>query len=353
MRRPTNDNLPPDAGTPVPAVQPPLRDRTELLLRVAQGYWEQDRTQEDIGRELNLTRWKVGRLLEEARTEGIVQIRIVHPQARRADLEVALRSRFGLRDCIVVPTPRSATPTEGGRPATRHVALAAANYLRTHGKRIRTLGVSWGNTLQEIAAVLPAGWTRGIEVIQINGSISRSVRPTTGANVALSIAHHGEGRATLLPVPAIVEHASTWRALYGESFVGETLTKARSADALLFSLGVLSPDSVLVESGAVTPGELRRLRTAGACGDVLGHFITADGRIADDDIESRTVGLTLDDLRDASQAIAVAAGPGKSRIITAALASGLCSVLVTDEEAALEIARRDPTSTHRTTEGPS
>jgi deoxyribonucleoside regulator len=327
--------------------RPELQNHSDLLLKVAQGYWEQDRTQEDIGRELHLTRWKVGRLLEEARTEGIVQIKIVHPQARRTDLEVALRSRFGLRDCIVVPTPQSAVPTsEGGQPTSRHVAIAAANYLRTHGKRIRTLGVSWGNTLQEIAAVLPAGWTRGIDVIQINGSISRSVRPTTGASVAMSIAHSGEGRATLLPVPAIVEHASTRQALYAETFVSETLSKARSADALLFSLGALSPRSVLVRSGAVTPDELRRLRTTGVCGDVLAHFITADGSIANDDIESRTVGLTLDDLRGATQAIAVAAGPEKSQIIIAALTSGLCSVLVTDEDAARGVVQHRPIDIH-------
>ena len=64
---------------------PAPQDRTDLLLEVAQRYWEQGRTQEDIGRELHLTRWKVGRLLEEARAEGIVQISVVHPRARRRD----------------------------------------------------------------------------------------------------------------------------------------------------------------------------------------------------------------------------------------------------------------------------
>jgi len=288
----------------------------------------------------------VGRLLDEARAEGIVQIKIVHPQARRTDLEVTLRSRYGLRDCILVPTPEpGAASSDGSQPTARHVAVAAATYLRTQGKRIDTLGVSWGNTLQEIAAVLPPGWTRGIEVIQINGSISRSVRPTTGANVAMSIAHRGEGHAILLPVPAIVEHARTRKALYGETFVSETLAKARAADALLFSLGALDPHSVLLHSGAVTPAELGRLRAGGACGDVLGHFITADGSIADHDLESRTVGLTLDDLRAAKLAIAVAAGREKSQIVTAALTSGLCSVLVTDEDAALGVVRNTDSPT--------
>jgi deoxyribonucleoside regulator len=303
-------------------------DRSALLLKVAQLYWEQGRTQEDIGHELHLTRWKVGRLLDEARTVGIVQIRVMHPQARRADLEIALRARFGLQDAVIVPTPDAA------RTGSGHVARAAAAYLRSQGTALRTLGVSWGNTLQEVAAVLPSGWTSGLEVVQVNGSVSRTVRPTTAANVATSIAHSGQGRATLLPVPAIVEHASTRQALYSETFVLDTLAKARSADVLLFSLGALSADSVLVQSGAVTPDELTRLRAAGACGDVLGHYVTADGTVADADIESRTVGLTLEDLRNASRAVAVASGPAKAGIIAAALGSGLCSVLVTDEAAA-------------------
>ncbi len=306
----------------------PPGDRTALLLEVAQRYWEQGRTQEDIGRELHLTRWKVGRLLEEARAEGIVQITVVHPLARRRDLEAELRARFGLADCVVVPTPT------GPAVGSAHVALAAAELLRGRGRSLRTLGVSWGNTLQEVAAVLPTGWTSGLEVVQVNGNVSRSVRPTTAADVALSIARSGHGRATLLPLPAIVEHASTRTALYAESSVRDTLARARAADALLFSLGALGPESVLVQSGAVTPAELERLRAAGACGDVLGHYLTPAGEVADADMEARTVGLTLDDLRSARDAIAVASGPAKAPVIAAALTSGLCSVLVTDEDAA-------------------
>ncbi|WP_423923110.1 sugar-binding transcriptional regulator [Frigoribacterium sp. 2-23] len=307
------------------------RDRSALLLKVAQRYYEQNRTQEDIGRELHLTRWKIGRLLDEARAAGIVQIAVVHPQARRTELEIAMRARFGLRECVVVPTPENPDPGHG------HVGTAAADYLRANASSITSLGVSWGNTLQQIAAVLPAGWTRGIDVIQINGGVSRSVKPTTAANVAMSIAHSGDGRATLLPVPAIVEHVGTKEALYREGFVTEVLEKGRQADALLFSLGAIGPSSVLVQSGAVTVAELDRLQADGACGDVVAHYITADGSVADTDIEARTVGLTLDDLRAARRAIAVAAGADKARIITAALTSGLCSVLITDEEAARHV----------------
>lgn len=304
------------------------RSHTDLLLYVAQCYYEQRRTQEDIGSELHLTRWKVGRLLEEARGVGLVEVRIVHPQARRTDLEVAMRSRFGLRECVVVPGPDS-RDTDG-----EHIADTAANYLKTNASWITTLGVSWGNTLQQIAAVLPAGWTNGIEVIQVNGGVSRSVHPTRAANIVTSIAHSGNGRATLLPVPAIVERIETRDALYTEGFVEDVLSRGRKADALLFSLGALGPTSVLVESGAVTPAELTHLESAGACGDILAHYITANGELAYPDIDSRTVGLSLDDVREANCAIAVAAGTRKVPVVNGALTSGLCSVLITDEPTA-------------------
>jgi deoxyribonucleoside regulator len=310
---------------------PADRSHTDLLLYVAQCYYEQGRTQEGIGSELHLTRWKVGRLLDEARGVGLVQIKIVHPQARRADLEVEMRSQFGLRECVVVPGPDT-TDTTG-----EHIATAAANYLKSNSSWITSLGVSWGNTLQQIAAVLPNGWTTGIEVIQVNGGVSRSVHPTKAANIVTSIAHSGNGQATLLPVPAIVERIETRDALYAEGFVHDVLSRARKADAILFSLGALGPTSVLVESGAITPAELDQLESAGACGDVLAHYITASGEIAYADIDRRTVGLSLEDVKNTNCAIAVAAGTHKVPVVIGALTSGLCSVLITDETTAQSV----------------
>jgi deoxyribonucleoside regulator len=306
----------------------PDPDHDALLLEVAQLYYEQNRTQDDIGRQLHLTRWKIGRLLDEARKCGIVRIQIVHPQARQSALELELCARFGLQESVVVRT------LADGSDQRSHVAKAAAGFLQAKGKKVRTLGVSWGNTMQDIAAALPMGWSDGVEVIQINGSISRSIKPTTAANVASSIAHSGQGHATLLPVPAIVEQVSTKDALDSEPFMREVLDKGRSADVLLFSLGALDAKSVLVQSGAVNATELERLQSAGACGDVLAHYITPEGVIADADLESRTMGLSLEDLRAAHCSVAVAAGLRKVDVVSGALTNGLCSVLITDEETA-------------------
>ncbi|MDP3208712.1 MAG: sugar-binding domain-containing protein, partial [Rhodoglobus sp.] len=126
-----------------------MNETTELLtVRAAELYYDEAKSQDEIGGLLGITRWKVGRLLAEARDTGIVRIEIVHPRARRLSVERDLRDRFSLSDAIVVPVPSAPAETSG------RVAQAAADYLTAFRPVPGTLGVSWGRTLDGIAECL-------------------------------------------------------------------------------------------------------------------------------------------------------------------------------------------------------
>ena len=58
------------------------------------------------------------------------------------------------------------------------------------------------------------------------------------------------------------------------------------------------------------------------------------GAVVDDSLDQRTVGLTLDELRGAAIGIAVISGRTKRAVARAVVASGLCTVIVTDEDTA-------------------
>ena len=74
-------------------------DKDLLIVRVAELYYEEGKTQDEIGALLDLSRFKVGRLLSQARADGIVRIEIVHPRARRLGLE---RQLVAVKDCRAV-----------------------------------------------------------------------------------------------------------------------------------------------------------------------------------------------------------------------------------------------------------
>ncbi|PRY00609.1 sugar-binding transcriptional regulator [Allonocardiopsis opalescens] len=311
-----------------PAPEP---EYEQLLYQVASLYYESGQTQEQIGRALHLTRWKVGRMLTEAREVGIVRIDVVHPRSRIRTAERALVERYGLRDAVVVAHRDGATaPHE----LTALVARAAADYLAALRPAPRLLGVSWGRTLDAVAAALPSGWTSGVHVVQVNGGLSRSRTPTSAHDMASRIAHHGAGTVTLLPVPAIVEQEATRRALESDRAVSDVLDLAARADAYLFSPGGMTRDSVLVDSGYITPADLDRLSAAGAVGDVMSRFIDAEGRVVDAGLDGRTLGLSLDALRAGDTSVAVVAGPAKLAVCRAVLAGRMCKVLITEQRTA-------------------
>ena len=299
-----------------------------LAVRVAELYYDENKTQDEIGALLTISRWKAGRLLSQARERGIVRIEIVHPRARRLSLERALRERFGLQEVVIVPAPEN----ENG--ITARVAQAAADYLVQLRPVPRTLGVSWGRTLDAIADQLPLGWATGVTVVQINGGVSLNPRAGTAATLAATIAQRGRGSAVLLPGPAILERLETKQAIEADRSVADVLAQARTASAYLYSAGVADASSVLVESGYLTPSDVADLVRAGAVGDVVGRYIGSDGQIIDPRLDERTVGLGLDELRSAPTAIFVVGGRSKHDVARAVVTSGLCTVLVSDENTA-------------------
>ncbi|QNE46477.1 sugar-binding transcriptional regulator [Glaciihabitans sp. INWT7] len=313
---------------------------TEMLsVRAAELYYEESKTQDEIGSLLGLTRWKVGRLLTQARELGIVRIEIVHPRARKLSMERELRDRFSLADAVVVPSP-----ADGSSVADR-VAEAAADYLRALRPVPGTLGVSWGRTLDSIAEHLPEGWARGVDVVQINGGVSLNRRSGTAASTAVSIARSGGGHATLLPSPAILEHRDTRLAIEADRTVAAVLERAAGAAAYLYSAGVADASSVLVDSGYLSREDIAMLVARGAVGDVVGRYIDGDGNIVDHELDGRTVGVSLEQLRAAAVAIAVISGESKHAIARAVVSSALCSVLITDEATARAVLDPEDSST--------
>jgi len=306
---------------------------TRLMLRAAQLYYRLDLTQDEVGKRLGVSRFKVGRLLDRALREDAVRIEIVHPAARLVALEDALVERFGLRGAVVVDVPATGSPADDEQLARERVAAAAAGHLAALHPG-GAIGVSWGRTMLELAAHLRPGWTEATEIVQLNGAISRSARPTRAQEVVERFGTTTGAAIRLMAAPAIVGSAELRRALEADPAVGETLAAARSAPTAVFGMGVLGPDSVHVASGYLDDAEVAALEREGAVGDVLGRFLALDGTIALPALDDRTVGLPLADLRVKPLTVGLAAGAGRGRVALAVLRAGLLKVLVADEPTA-------------------
>lgn len=261
-----------------------------MLAHIARLHYVRDLSNLEIARRLGISRFKVARLLEQARSNGIVRIEIVEPVAVAEELSRDLEAAFGLHLAVVV--------------AEDDIAAAAAGLLAALLDNEETFGVAWGATLAEIAEALPP-LERRIPVVQICGAVPGLGAGTGPTEVALRYAEKLGGMVHALPAPAFA---------------------SRAARDELLANDVIRPIVQLFDH--VTTA-LVGIGSHPAGGHVLVHVFDRDGAIVDSELADRSIALPLERLR-ATRVVAAAGGAAKADAVRGALRSGLIDVVVTD-----------------------
>ncbi len=309
--------------------------RAASALRAAQMYYLQDMTMDAIAQELRTSRSSVSRLLSHARETGLVEIQIHPPQGQELRLEEAIRARFSLA-AHVVPTPHNLSDVE----RFERVAMSAARLLPAYFDSNMTLGIAWGSTLDAISRHLPKKETHNSTVVQLNGAGNTF---TTGVDYASEIMQRfgqafGAG-IQQFPVPAFFDDPRTKEAMWRERSTRRVLDLQARADVVLFGLGspfAEVPSRVYI-GGYLDKADFRRLREERVVGDIATVFYRQDGSWKDIELNARATGPGFAILNRAARRICVVAGIQKLASLRGAIATGLITDLVLDENLAEQL----------------
>ena len=115
------------------AQEPLPRSDLQIAAHAARRYYLDDRSKVDIAAELGVSRFKVARLLDLARTEGIVTIKVHDPRGVDPELSESLRAALGIRQALVL----DAAPQR----RTQVGALDTAPQPRTPSAQIMHVGI--------------------------------------------------------------------------------------------------------------------------------------------------------------------------------------------------------------------
>jgi deoxyribonucleoside regulator len=55
-------------------------------------------SQVEIGAKMEMSRWKIGRVIKDARERGLVTITINHPQVDLTETEIKIAQKFGINE---------------------------------------------------------------------------------------------------------------------------------------------------------------------------------------------------------------------------------------------------------------
>ncbi len=308
------------------------------MLQAARLYYEDNHTQDEIARALKTSRPMVSRLLQQARTEGIVQIRIVDPRARHAELEKQILARSHLAEVIVVAT-------EGDTPdlARRRMGQAAARFLERTLSNRDVVGIGWGRTLYEVVNALEPHRPARITAVPLIGGLGQIAPMFQVHELARGLAQAFDGTWQNAYVPALVQTDELAATLLSSADGKQFTALWERLDVAVVGIGNvdLGAEMQMLFVNYLDSGSQARLQERRAVGDICVRFFDADGQPCDG-VVTGIVGITLNQLKQARRVVGVAGGTGKAEAILGALRGSLINVLITDESAArrmLELAQ--------------
>lgn len=307
--------------------------RINQLVNIARLYYEHNHSQQMIAEKTGFSRPYVSKLIKEARTSGIVEIKINDPNGAESPLEFDLRERFGLEKVIVMPLSNKQNEN-----LLVKFSEVLSRYLNSIVEDNDIIGVSYGNTLYVSSLNLNIiEEVRDIKVVQLCGAISMTDKNIYAVEIPKKLAEAFKGTPYILPLPAIVDNIEAKNVILKDKHINEVVEMGKRANIAIYSVGIFGHDRTLARAGYVSSEKVDELLSAGAVGDMFSRVININGEICDMDLDQRTIGIELEDLKKKKYSIAVAGGDGKAQCIYAALAGGYANVLITDEYTAREI----------------
>lgn len=314
-------------------LQLPLAQR-RLAVAAARRYYLHDESKVEIARELGISRFKVARLLEQARESGLVEITL-HDAGEELDEELSerLRQHLGLRECLVVEAHGSAENVR------RQIGGAAATLLTETLVEGDVLGLAWGRTITAMTgqlATLPR-----ISVIQLTGAVGAELSESP-IEVVRVAADQAGGLARPIFAPFVLDDEATTAALKRQPDIAATMAMFAQLTVAVVAVGSWRPPQSRLRE-FLPPSDRQMLEDLGVQAEITAIFAGADGRLIGEELTRRYVSISPEELRAVPRVIAVAGGTDKAEAVLAACRADLVTSLVTDRalaEAALTLDAR-------------
>jgi deoxyribonucleoside regulator len=295
------------------------------VIEAAKLYYLLDYNQSEIAKMLGISRPTVSRILQQAKDEGIVQIKIMDPTEDIEQLSTELERKFQLKKAIVAQIPQFEDNI-----IKNYLGEKAAAYLHDSVKDQDIIGVTWGTTLYHVAIELKQKFVRDVKVVQLKGGVSHAETNTYASEILYLFGKAYNTTPLHLPLPAIVDHVVVKQAMEADRHIRKILELGKKANIALFTIGPVKTESLLFQLGYFTDEDLKTLYPS-AVGDICSRFFDKEGEICNPSLNERTLGIDLKDLKNKEQSILVAGGANKIEGIYGALKGGYANVLVTDQ----------------------
>ena len=286
---------------------------------MAKLHYENELSQVQIAKQLSLSTATISRLLQRARSEGIVRIE-VREMFSPDELGEALAAKLGLQQVVAVDAPSANVMSALAPPLARMLSSAGLGH-------DSVLMIGWGRT---VSAVIETGLPSmpGVAVIPSTGGMQQHAQHFQSNEFSRRAAEVTSGvphfiHAPYLPAPETLD-----------LFLSDASVKASVAlrdriDAAVVGIGMpYGLDRPSMGADGHDP------MLAESAGDVVRHYFDANGEIIAWRGEGQMIAVSCAQLRATRLVVGLALGDLKVPSIIGAARAGLINRLITDTRTA-------------------
>ena len=302
----------------------------DLLVRASRLYYLEERGQAEIATLLGISRPGVSRLLQRARDEKIVEIR-VRESAGGEDWS-ALERRLGIKELHVA--------TEGGIEA---VGSLAACYFERAVRSRDVIGLTAGTTLSAFVQAVKPPRLLHLEIVPLVGALWDTGEDFDGSFLCQELRRRTGGTHRVLSVPAVVRDATLARSLRSEPRVRSVIERYGAVRCAFLGIGEAAESHpIAVAARAASPSGPRASRKSptlprGAVASVGCLFFGAGGQPCVSTLDRRTIGISHAELMSVPVRVGLAAGARKLGATLALARGGVLDVLIVDAPLARQL----------------
>ncbi len=303
-------------------------DNIRVLVKMAQLYYEDGATQEEIAQRFNVSRSLVSKYLSRARDMGIIEVIInasrVQPYRQ---LEEQVKREFGLDEVICVES------LDDFESLNRSIGISAAQFLNRIIKDGDVIAVAAGRALSAVANNFTSKIKYpNVKVLPLTGGLGDKHTDIQSNVISEILSQKIGGTFEPLHAPVLVDSPEAKQVFMKQSFIKNIFDQAKKADIAIVGLGgrpaYFEMTNAYLHRIEVEVSDSHSMETA--VSDICYHFLDQHGHAFECQWNEQVIALPLEEIRDIPMVIAVAGGPEKHQGILAALGSKVFNVLVTD-----------------------
>lgn len=293
---------------------------------VARRYYIDGQQKSELADALGISRFRVARLLDEARESGIVQIRVHMPTETDVALGEKLAKKFNISRALVV----------AGATSVPEVTLpllgeAAARHLESLITPNDVLGISWGKTLDfAIEAITKIS---AADIVQMVGGLQNDDMEISAVELVRKLSNKTGGKVFPLHAPMFVGTEKLASELRKDAGLKTTVDTFKKISIALVGIGAWSLESSALRS-AMTTSDIKEIDRHKPVGDFCASVFDAQGKFLEVGALRKIVAIKANELSQIPNIIAVAGGRNKVQAISGALKTGLITTLITDSTTA-------------------